>query len=86
MYNTSVEHIKAHIKRTLSKAKDTERGELMTYFCQRLNVQRPAGQLPQDNYGPDGENARKDPDKGTCITSSAFVMIPRIFLRNSGGK
>lgn len=63
MYNTIVEHIKAHIKRTLSKAKDTERGELMTYFCQRLNVQRLRDNYPKITMGRMGKMLEKIPTK-----------------------
>lgn len=33
-------HIRTHLKRTLVKTHATERGELMEYFCEKLNRSR----------------------------------------------
>jgi hypothetical protein len=41
-----MQHIKVQLKRAVADAKKTERGELMRYFLQRLNVQR-----LRDGYG-----------------------------------
>lgn len=40
MYNTAMDHISAHIKRVVAKSRETERGELMRYFCKELNRTR----------------------------------------------
>ena len=48
VYNVAMEHIGAHMKNTLGrKEKVTERGELMRYFMDRLNVAR-----LRDGIGP----------------------------------
>jgi hypothetical protein len=39
-YNASMEHIGSHIKKPLKKSRETERGELMRHFCNRLNRTR----------------------------------------------
>ena len=46
MYNTAMRHISAHIKRATSKSRETERGELMRYFCKELNKTRRVDGLP----------------------------------------
>lgn len=33
-------HISTHLKQRMAKARVTERGELMEYFCERLNKSR----------------------------------------------
>jgi hypothetical protein len=35
-----MKHISTHIKRAAFKKRETERGELMKYFCQKLNAGR----------------------------------------------
>ena len=35
-----MKHISTHIKRAASRQRITERGELMKYFCERLNTGR----------------------------------------------
>ncbi len=42
----SVEHISAHIKRAASTTRETERGEMMRYFCAELNRGRSRDGLP----------------------------------------
>ena len=41
-----MKHISAHIKCTFSKARQTERGELMRFFCKELNESRHDDGLP----------------------------------------
>lgn len=41
-----MEHIGAHLKRTVTKSKITERGELMRHFCNQLNTTRRRDGLP----------------------------------------
>lgn len=40
MYNIAMDHISAHIKQVVAKSRETERGELMRYFCKELNRTR----------------------------------------------
>ena len=35
-----MKHIKIHLKRSLDDSKKTERGELMKYFCEKINRAR----------------------------------------------
>jgi hypothetical protein len=58
-----VEHIKTHIKRGLAEARKTERGELMKYFCQRLNPQRIRDNYPRITMGRMGKLLEKIPTK-----------------------
>ena len=60
---TAMEHIKTHIKRSLADAKKTERGELMRYFCQRLNVPRIQDNYPRITMGRMGKILQKIPTK-----------------------
>lgn len=46
-YNARVKHISTHIKRKAAVTRETERGEIMQYFCERLNPGR-----VRDGYGP----------------------------------
>ena len=63
MYNIFVEHIRTHIKRSLSKARETERGELMKYFCQRLNAQRMRDNYPKITMARMGKTLQNIPTK-----------------------
>ncbi|HTR19065.1 MAG TPA: hypothetical protein VMH91_03785 [Candidatus Paceibacterota bacterium] len=58
-----MEHIKTHIKRTLSKAKQTERGELLKYFCERINAQRVRDGYPKVTIARMGKTLEKIPTK-----------------------
>ena len=63
MYNTDVDHIKTHIKHLLDDSKKTERGELMKYFCQRLNAQRMRDNYPKITMGRMGKILQQIPTK-----------------------
>lgn len=58
-----MDHIGSHLRRSLSKAKETERGELMRYFCQKLNVARARDGLPPVTMGRMGKLLEKIPTK-----------------------
>ena len=58
-----MEHIKAHIKRSMTESRETERGELMRYFCQRLNSQRMRDNYPKITMGRMGKILEKIPTK-----------------------
>lgn len=47
VYNVYMQHIQAHLKRASVRAiRETERGELMRFFCLHLNRSRAADGLP----------------------------------------
>jgi len=46
-----MKHISSHIKRAAAKQRVTERGELMEYFCGRLNVGRIRDGYPKISIG-----------------------------------
>lgn len=58
-----MKHISAQIKRTFSKTRATERGELMRYFCQRLNIERVRDNLPKITMGRMGKLLEQIPTK-----------------------
>ena len=58
-----MKHIGAHLKRTMSKARITERGELMEYFCEKLNKSRAGDGLRLITMGRMGKMLEKIPTK-----------------------
>lgn len=58
-----MKHIGAQLKKSLSIAKETERGEMMRYFCQRLNVTRVRDGLPPVSMGRMGKLLQAIPTK-----------------------
>ena len=58
-----MKHIGSHLRSTLKKTKDTERGELMQYFCRRINVGRIRDGLPPVTMGRMGKMLQKIPTK-----------------------
>lgn len=58
-----MEHIKAHIKRKLSQERKTERGELLKYFCERVNAQRIRDNYPKITIARMGKTLEKVPTK-----------------------
>lgn len=58
-----MKHIGSHLKGTLKKTRDTERGELMKYFCQRINVGRIRDGLPPVSMGRMGKMLQQIPTK-----------------------
>jgi len=56
-------HIGSQLRKTLSSAKETERGELMRYFCDRLNTGRTRDGLPPVSMGRMGKLLQKIPTK-----------------------
>lgn len=56
-------HIGAHLKKSLSKSRETERGELMKYFCTQLNKSRQRDGLPPISMGRMGKLLEKIPTK-----------------------
>ena len=58
-----MKHIKESLKRTMTKSKETERGELMQYFRQRLNLERNKDGYPIITMARMGKLLEKIPSK-----------------------
>ncbi|MDO8481525.1 MAG: hypothetical protein Q7S75_00370 [bacterium] len=58
-----MQHIRAHLKKTMQTARMTERGELMKYFCERINADRLRDGLAKINMGRMGKMLEKIPTK-----------------------
>lgn len=56
-------HISSHIKRHLRKTRETERGELMRYFCEKLNHSRVRDGLVKISMARMGKMLEKIPTK-----------------------
>ena len=73
-----MKHIGSQLRISLVKAKETERGELMTYFCAELNRSRARDGLPPVSMGRMGKMLQKIPTKDlyyikkVCDDSSNF--------------
>ncbi|HVM73962.1 MAG TPA: hypothetical protein VMU13_03750 [Candidatus Paceibacterota bacterium] len=58
-----MQHIGSHLNRTIQKARQTERGELMKYFLSYLNPGRVNDGLPKMTMGHLGKLFEKIPTK-----------------------
>ena len=58
-----MKHIKDNLKRSMNPSKETERGELMAYFRQRLNRDRGKDGYPAITMGRMGKMLEKIPTK-----------------------
>ncbi len=58
-----MEHIGAHIDREKKRGKQTERGELLRFFCEKLNRTRPHDGLPMITLPRMGRLVEKIPTK-----------------------
>ncbi len=58
-----MKHIGQHLKKTISKSRATERGEMMKYFCQELNKDRVRDGLSAISMGRMGKMLEKVPTK-----------------------
>src|SRR4051812_32100850 len=56
-------HIKDDLKRVMNKSKETERGEIMAYFRERLNSERTSDGYPPISMGRMGKMLEKIPTK-----------------------
>lgn len=63
MYNIPMKHIGSHLRKTVSDARQTERGELMKYFLERINPGRLRDGLPPVAMGRMGKLLQKIPTK-----------------------
>ena len=59
MYNSEVKHIRSHLKKSIDESRKTERGELMEYFCEKLNRDRVRDGLPKIAMGRMGKMLEK---------------------------
>ena len=58
-----MKHISAHIKQKAAATRETERGELMEYFCQQLNKSRVQDGLAPVTMGRMGKMLQEIPTK-----------------------
>lgn len=58
-----MEHIGRHLKRVMQQSRATERGELMKYFCERLNAPRRLEGLPAITMARMGKLLQQIPTK-----------------------
>lgn len=58
-----MKHIRTHLKHAIAKARMTERGEMMKYFCEKLNRGRLRDGLPPISMGRMGKMLEKIPTK-----------------------
>lgn len=58
-----MKHISSHIKRAAVRVRQTERGELMRFFCGELNASRRADGLPLINMARMGKTLEGVPTK-----------------------
>jgi hypothetical protein len=63
VYNAYMQHIGAQLKRPQNTSKITERGELMKYFCEKLNRGRIRDNLPPITMGRMGKILQGIPTK-----------------------
>jgi len=63
VYNADMKHISAHIKSAAGRQRQTERGELMKYFCQKLNAARMRDGLGAISMGRMGKLLQAIPTK-----------------------
>ncbi len=58
-----MKHISAHIKKKAAATRETERGEIMQYFCERLNPERIRDGYPPLTMGRMGKVLQALPTK-----------------------
>jgi hypothetical protein len=58
-----MQHIAHMVQRTFGKMRDTERGEIMKYFCKRLNIDRIMDSYPKITMGHMGKILEQIPTK-----------------------
>jgi hypothetical protein len=71
-----MKHIGSELKRSLKKTNETERGELMKYFCQELNKTRVPDGLPPVSMGRMGKLLQKIPTKDLYYLKSVCDRAP----------
>lgn len=63
VYNMYMKHIGSQLRKSLQKTRETERGELMQFFRQRLNIDRVRDGYPPITMGRMGKALEKIPTK-----------------------
>ena len=63
VYNTIMQHIKMSLRHTKARIRETERGELMKYFLDRINPGRIRDGLPKLTMGRMGKILEQIPTK-----------------------
>lgn len=58
-----MKHIGTHLKRNMTRKRETERGELMRYFCERINPSRTRDGLDPVSMGRMGKLLEQIPTK-----------------------
>ncbi len=58
-----MKHIGTHLKRNMTRKRETERGELMRYFCERINPSRARDGLNAISMGRMGKLLEQIPTK-----------------------
>ena len=81
----SMQHIGGKLKFAAGKARITERGEMMRYFCEKLNRSRIQEHLPPITMGRMGKILEKIPTKDLYYLKRVCDDA-KIFRRLSGGR
>ena len=71
-----MKHISAHIRKRVSAGRDTERGELMGYFCSELNKSRLRDGLGPITMGRMGKLLQQIPTKDLYYLKSVCDSAP----------
>lgn len=75
-YNRHMKHIGAQLKNAVKKTNETERGELMKYFCQELNKTRVPDGLPPVSMGRMGKLLQQIPTKDLYFLKTVCDRSP----------
>lgn len=76
LYYGAMKHIGSQLTKALKKTNETERGELMRYFCQELNRARVPDGLPPLSMGRMGKLLEKIPTKDLYYLKSVCDRAP----------
>ncbi len=71
-----MKHIGSQLSRSMKKTNETERGELMTYFCQELNKTRVPDGLPPVSMGRMGKLLQAIPTKDLYYLKTVCDRAP----------
>jgi hypothetical protein len=71
-----MKHIGSQLSRAMKKTNETERGELMRYFCQELNKARVPDGLPPISMGRMGKMIEKIPTKDLYYLKTVCERAP----------
>lgn len=71
-----MKHIGSQLSKAMKKTNETERGELMRYFCQELNKTRVPDGLPPISMGRMGKMLQQIPTKDLYYLKSVCDRAP----------